>query len=146
MRATSSLFLLLRLLTYVGLFRQNCLILSEVVLYMEMSKNYEKNHVITVQKKFTFLRRFDHKKHSFCSIKKSNRQVCFQMTLNSRKSCADSFLKIKIDDNQVRFSRNQQNSEKFDSETKKLQSVILTEKRRDIVGVHQRAADYLQRL
>ena len=60
------------------------------------------------------------------------------MTLNSRKSCADSFLKIKIDDNRVRFSRNQQDSEKFDSETKKLQPVILTEKRRDIVGVHQK--------
>ena len=39
------------------------------------------------------------------------------MTLNARKSCADSFLKIKIDDNRARFSRNQQNSEKFDSET-----------------------------
>ena len=39
------------------------------------------------------------------------------MTLKARKSCADSFLKIKIDDNRARFSRNQQNSEKFDSET-----------------------------
>ena len=68
------------------------------------------------------------------------------MTLNARKSCADSFLKIKIDDNRARFSRNQQNSEKFDSETKKLQPVHLTEKRRDVVGVHQRAADSLQRL
>ena len=68
------------------------------------------------------------------------------MTLNARKSCADSFLKIKIDDNRARFSRNQQNSEKFDSETLKLQPVNLTEKRRDIVGVHQRVADSLQRL
>ena len=68
------------------------------------------------------------------------------MTLNARKSCADSFLKIKIDDNRARFSRNQQDSEKFDSETQKLQPVNLTEKRRDIVGVHQRAADSLQRL
>ena len=69
------------------------------------------------------------------------------MILNARrKSCADSFLTIKIDDNRARFSRNQQNSEKFDSETKKLQPVNLTEKRRDIVGVHQRAADSLQRL
>ena len=68
------------------------------------------------------------------------------MTLNARKSCADSFLKIKIDDNRARFSRNQQNSEKFDSESQKLQPVNLTEKRRDIVGVHQRAADSLQRL
>ena len=36
------------------------------------------------------------------------------MTLNARKSCADSFLKIKTDDSGARFSRNQQNSEKFD--------------------------------
>ena len=63
------------------------------------------------------------------------------MTLNARKSCADSFLKIKTNDNRARFSRNPQNSEKFDSETLKL-----SEKRRDIVGVHQRAADSLQRL
>ena len=34
------------------------------------------------------------------------------MTLNARKSLAD--------DNRARFSRNQQNSEKFDSETSKL--------------------------
>ena len=39
------------------------------------------------------------------------------MTLNARKSCANSFLKIKTDDNLARFSRKQQNSEKFDSET-----------------------------
>ena len=41
------------------------------------------------------------------------------MTLNARKSCADNFSKIKTYDNQARFSRNQQNSEKFDSETVK---------------------------
>ena len=46
----SSVCLLLRLLTHVGLFRPNCLILSEVVLYMERSKNHEKNYIITVQK------------------------------------------------------------------------------------------------
>ena len=68
------------------------------------------------------------------------------MTPSARKSCANSFLKIKIDDNRSRFSRNQQNNEKFDSETYKLQPLNLTEKRRDIVGVHQRAADSLQRL
>ena len=68
------------------------------------------------------------------------------MILNARKSGADSFLKIKSDDNRARFSRNQQNSEKFDSETSKLQPVNLSEKRRDIVGVYQRAADSLQRL
>ena len=68
------------------------------------------------------------------------------MTLNARKSCANSFLKIKIDDNRARFSRNQQNNEKVDSKTSKLLAVNLTEKRQDIVGVHQMAADSLQRL
>ena len=68
------------------------------------------------------------------------------MTLNARKSCADSFLRITTDDNRARFSRNQQNSEKFDSETSKLQPVNLSEKRRDIVDVHQKAADSFQRL
>ena len=68
------------------------------------------------------------------------------MTLNARKSCADSFLKIKTNDNPARFSRNPQNSEKFDRETLKLQPVNLSEKRRDIAGVHQRTADSLQRL
>ena len=51
-------------------------------------------------------------------MEKSNRQACFQMALNGRKSCADYFLKIKTDDNRARFLRNQQNSEKFDSETR----------------------------
>ena len=64
------------------------------------------------------------------------------MTLNARKSCADGFLKIKTNDNRATFSRNLQNSEKLDSETLKLQPVNLSEKRRDIVGVHQRAADF----
>ena len=68
------------------------------------------------------------------------------MTLNARKVCADSFLKIKTNDNRARFSRNPQNSEKFDSETSKLWPVNLSEKRRDIFGLHQRAADPLQRL
>ena len=68
------------------------------------------------------------------------------MTLNARKLCADSFLKIKTNDNRARFSRNSQNSEKFDSETSKLWPVNLSEKHRDIVDVHQRAADSLQRL
>ena len=43
------------------------------------------------------------------------------------------------------FQRNQQNCEKFDSETSELWPVNLLEKHRDIVGVHQRAADSLQR-
>ena len=68
------------------------------------------------------------------------------MTLNARKSCADSFSKIKTNDNRARFLRNPQNSEKFDSETLELLAVNLSEKRRDIVSVHQRAADSLQRL
>ena len=68
------------------------------------------------------------------------------MTLNARKSCTDSFLKKTTDDNRARFLRNQQNSEKFDSETSKLYPVNLSEKRRDIVGVHQRVADSWQRL
>ena len=33
------------------------------------------------------------------------------MALNARKSCADSFFKIKTEDNRATFSRNQQNSE-----------------------------------
>ena len=68
------------------------------------------------------------------------------MTPNARKSRADIFLRMKTDDNPARFSRNQQNSEKFDSETSKLLPVNPSEKRRDIVGAHQRAADSLQRL
>ena len=67
------------------------------------------------------------------------------MALNARKSSADSFLKIKTNDNRARFLRNPQNSEKFDSETLELKAVNLSEKRRDIVVVHQRAADSLQR-
>ena len=55
----------LRLLTHVGLVRQNVLILSEVSLYVERSKNLEKKYVITVQKEFTFLRGFDRKNKVF---------------------------------------------------------------------------------
>ena len=51
----------LRLLTHVGFLRQNGLILSEVYLYMERSKDQEKKYIITVQKSFTFLGRFDRK-------------------------------------------------------------------------------------
>ena len=38
-----------------------------------------------------------------------------------------------------------QNSEKFDSETSKLQPLNLSETSGDTAGVHQRAADSLQR-
>ena len=87
---------------------------------MERSKDHEKKYIITVQKSFTFLRRFDHKKHGFWNMEKSNRQLYFQMTLNARKSCANSFLKIKANGNRARFSRNPQNSEKYGSQTSKL--------------------------
>ena len=40
----------LRLLTHVGFFRQNGLILSEDFVYIERSKNLEKKYVINVQK------------------------------------------------------------------------------------------------
>ena len=61
MLARSSLIIKknLRLLTHVGFFRQNGLILSEVLLYMERSKNHEKKIYHNRAKKFTFLRRFD---------------------------------------------------------------------------------------
>ena len=55
----------LRLLTHVGFLRQNGLILSEVFLYLERRKNHEKRYIITVQKNFTFLRRFDRKNTDF---------------------------------------------------------------------------------
>ena len=55
----------LRLLTRVGFLRQNGLILSEVFLYTERSKNHEKKYIITLQKNFTFLRRFDRKNTVF---------------------------------------------------------------------------------
>ena len=55
----------LRLLTHVGFLRQNGLILSEVFLYMGRNKNHEKKYIITVQKNFTFLRRFDRKNTVF---------------------------------------------------------------------------------
>ena len=57
------IFFVLRSLTHVGFLRQNGLILSEVFLYTERSKNHE--NIITVQKNFTFLRRFDRKNTVF---------------------------------------------------------------------------------
>ena len=112
---------------------------------MERSKNLEKIYHNRA-KKFTFLRGFDRKNTVFEISRNLIRNACFQMTLNARKSCADSFLKIKSDDNGATFSRNQQSSEKFDSEMSLLQPVNVSEKHRDIVGVHQRAADSFQRL
>ena len=76
----------LRLLTHVGFFRQNGLILSEVFLYMERSKNLEKIYIITVQKSFTFLLRFDRENTVFEISRNLIRKACFQMTLNARKS------------------------------------------------------------
>ena len=46
------MLLYLRLLTHVGFLRQNGLILSEVFLYMERSKNQEKNIYRNRAKKF----------------------------------------------------------------------------------------------
>ena len=132
-------------MTYAGFFRQNGLILAEAFVYgkeQEPLKNIYHNRA----KKFTFLRRFDCKNMVFEISRNLIRNACFQITLNARKSCVDSFLKIKTDDNRARFARNQQSSEKFESETSKLYSVNLSKKRRDIVGVHQRGADSLQRL
>ena len=97
------------------------LILSEAFLYMERSKNLEKKLYHNQAKKFTFLREFDHKNTVFEILRNLIRNACFQMTLNARKSCADSFLKIKTaDDNRARVSRNQQSSAKFERETSKL--------------------------
>ena len=50
----------------------------------------------------------DHKNTAFGISRNLIRKACFQMTLNARKSCADSFLKIRTEDNRARFSRNQQ--------------------------------------
>ena len=75
----------LRLLTHVGFFLQNGLILSEVFLYMERSKNREKichNRA----KEFTFIRGFDRKNTLFEISRNLIRKACFQMTLNASKS------------------------------------------------------------
>ena len=64
-----------------------------------------------------FLRGFDRKNKVFEISRNLIRNACFQTTPNARKLCAYSFLKIKTDDNRARFSRNQQSSEKFESET-----------------------------
>ena len=103
----------LRLLTHVRFFRQNSLILSEVFCIGKGARIMKKIYH-NCAKKFILLRRFDHKNTVFGISR--NLSKSFQMTLNARKSCADSFLKIKTDDNRARFSRNQQNSEKFDRE------------------------------
>ena len=86
---------------------------------MKRSKDLEKIYRNRA-KNFTFLRGFDRKNTVFEISRNLIRNACFQVTLNARKSCAYSFLKIKTDDNRARFSRNQQNSEKFASETSKL--------------------------
>ena len=67
------------------------------------------------------------------------------MTLNTRHSTEDSSLKIKTDDIRGKLRENEQKSEKFDSETSKLQPVNLSETPRDTARVHQRVADSLQR-
>ena len=138
--------IILRLLTHYGLVRQKWSETFRSFFVCGKEQESLKKYVITVQKKFTFLRGFDRKNTFFEISKNLTGKACFQMTLIARKSWANSFSKIKTDDNRARFSRNQQNSEKFDSETSKLYPVNLSEKRRDTVGVHQRAADSWQRL
>ena len=54
-------------------------------LYLERSKNLEKN-VITVQKKFIFLRGFDGKNTLFEISRNLIRKTCFQITLNASKT------------------------------------------------------------
>ena len=106
----------LRLLTHVGFFRQNGQKFFSIWKKARISKKICHNRA----KKFIFLRGFDSKNTIFEIPRNLIRKGCFQMTLNARKSCADRFLKIKTDDNRARFSRNQQNGEKFDSKTSKL--------------------------
>ena len=72
---------------------------------MERSKNREKNYVITV-KKIHVPKRVDRTSTFFEISRNLIRKICFQVTLNARKSCADGFLKIKTNDNRARFSRN----------------------------------------
>ena len=48
-----------------------------------------------MQKNFTFLRRFDRKNMVLGISRNLFNKLVFEMTLNPRKSCADSFLKIK---------------------------------------------------
>ena len=67
------------------------------------------------------------------------------MTPNVRQSREDNLLKIKAYYIRAKFCENKQ-SEKFDSETSKLQPVNLSETFRNIMGVHQRAADFVQSL
>ena len=103
-------------------------------------------------KKITFLRA-DRKNTVFEISRNLIRKSRFQITLKARKSCANSFLKIKTDDNQARFSRNQQNrnqNQNFEKskirqrnrETLACKSIRETSR---FFGVHQRAADYLHR-
>ena len=55
----------LRLLTHVGYFQQNGLILSDVFGIWKRARILKKKHIRTVQKKITFLRRFDRKNTVF---------------------------------------------------------------------------------
>ena len=64
-----------------------------------------------------------------------------------KKMMSRSFLKIKTDDNRARLSRSQQNSKNSTAKPRNSSwPVNLSDKRRDIVGVHQRAAGPLQKL
>ena len=71
-----------------------------IFLNMERSKNHEQKYHNRA-KKSTSLRGFDCRKTVFGISRNIIRKL--HMTLSARKSCADSFLKIKTDDNRVRF-------------------------------------------
>ena len=90
----------LRLLTHVGFLRQNGLILSEVFCLWKGARILKK---YIHRKKITFLRGGGGGVDRKNTVFEMSRNLIFQMTLNARTSCADSFLKIKTDDNQARF-------------------------------------------
>ena len=59
-------------------FEKNGLILSEVFLYMERSKNLEKNISKPCKKEFAFLRRSDRKNTLFEIPRNLIRKACFK--------------------------------------------------------------------
>ena len=58
----------LRLLIHVGCFRQNGLVLPQVFLYMERSKNCEKKYIMTVQKKIHLPNSLTHKSENVYNL------------------------------------------------------------------------------
>ena len=66
-------------------------------------KEPRKNYFKIVQNNFTFLRGFDRKNTYFEILRNLIRKGCFQMTLNTRQSPAESLSQIKNDDNRANF-------------------------------------------